>query len=126
MVPLLYKKNESKFIFVFTPERLIAYLSENNPVINYLLVDEAHKLLSETDTRAPLFYHALMIAKRKSINLYFSSPNVPNTDIFLQMVGNSVEETLSIKKTRLHKIVSLLIVFKKEHYTFLKMVRRMY
>ncbi|MEK4451014.1 DEAD/DEAH box helicase [Paenibacillus sp. FSL L8-0506] len=98
MVPLLYKKNESKFIFVFTPERLIAYLSENNPVINYLLVDEAHKLLSETDTRAPLFYHALMIAKRKSINLYFSSPNVPNTDIFLQMVGNSVEETLSIKE----------------------------
>lgn len=98
MVPLLYKQDETRFIFVFTPERLISYLSETNPVINYLLVDEAHKLLSETDTRAPLFYHALMIAKRKSINLYFSSPNVPNTDIFLKLVGNSLEETLSIKE----------------------------
>jgi superfamily II DNA or RNA helicase len=98
IVPLLYKQRDTRFIFVFTPERLISYLSESNPVINYLLVDEAHKLLSETDSRAPLFYHALMIAKRKSINLYFSSPNVPNTDIFLQLVGNSVEETLSIKE----------------------------
>lgn len=98
LVPPLYKKGDNKFIFVFTPERLISYLSESNPVINYLLVDEAHKLLSETDSRAPLFYHALMIAKRKSINLYFSSPNIPNTDIFLQLVGNSVEETLSIKE----------------------------
>lgn len=98
IVPLLYRQRDTRFIFVFTPERLISYLSESNPVINYLLVDEAHKLLSETDTRAPLFYHALMIAKRKSINLYFSSPNVPNTDVFLQLVGNSVEETLSIKE----------------------------
>lgn len=97
-VPLLYKQDNIRFIFVFTPERLISYLSESNPVINYLLVDEAHKLLSETDSRAPLFYHALMLAKRKSINLYFSSPNVPNTDIFLKLVGNSVEETLSIKE----------------------------
>lgn len=99
-VPLIYRREENKFIFVFTPERLVAYLSEvSNPVINYLLVDEAHKLLSETDTRAPLFYHALMLAKRKSINLYFSSPNIPNVDIFLQLVGNSTEETMSITET---------------------------
>lgn len=97
-VPLLYKKSDNKFIFVFTPERLISYLSDSNPVINYLLIDEAHKLLSETDSRAPLFYHALMIAKRKSINLYFSSPNIPNTDVFLRLIGNSVDETLSIKE----------------------------
>lgn len=99
VVPSLYKQENYKFIFVFTPERLISYLSDSNPVINYLLVDEAHKVLSETDTRAPLFYHALMLAKRKSINLYFSSPNIPNTEIFLQLVGNSTEETLAIKET---------------------------
>src|SRR5699024_9032235 len=95
----MYKQEDYKFIFVFTPERLISYLSEINPAINYLLVDEAHKVLSETDTRAPLFYHALMLAKRKSINLYFSSPNIPNTDISLQLIGNSTEESLSIKET---------------------------
>lgn len=126
MVPLLYKQNESKYIFVFTPERLIAYLSENNPVINYLLVDEAHKLLSETDTRAPLFYHALMLAKRKSINLYFSSPNVPNTDIFLQLVGNSVEETLSIKENSVAQNRFFIDCIKKEHYISRKTAKKMY
>lgn len=98
-VPFLFRQRDYKFIFVLTPERLISYLSEANPVINYLLIDEAHKLLSESDTRAPLFYHALMLAKRKSIKLYFASPNVPNTEIFLQLLGNSTEETLSIKET---------------------------
>ncbi|MEB2282593.1 DEAD/DEAH box helicase [Lysinibacillus xylanilyticus] len=95
-VPLLYKNKGYKYIFVFTPERLISYLSNDNPAINYVFVDEAQKLISENDSRAPLFYHALMLAKRKSVNLYFSSPNIINSDIFLQLFGNSVEETLSV------------------------------
>ncbi len=95
-VPLLYKNKGNKYIFVFTPERLISYLSNDNPAINYIFVDEAQKLITENDSRAPLFYHALMMAKRKSVNLYFSSPNIKNSDIFLQLFGNSTEETLSI------------------------------
>jgi hypothetical protein len=95
-VPLLYKNKGNKYIFVFTPERLISYLSNDNPAINYVFVDEAQKLITENDSRAPLFYHALMMAKRKSVNLYFSSPNIINSDIFLQLFGNSTEETLSV------------------------------
>ncbi|WP_339235120.1 DEAD/DEAH box helicase [Bacillus sp. FSL K6-1012] len=95
-VPTLYKNKGNKYIFVFTPERLISYLSNDNPAINYIFVDEAQKLISENDSRAPLFYHALMLAKRKSVNLYFSSPNIRNSEIFLQLFGNSTDETLSI------------------------------
>jgi hypothetical protein len=95
-VPLLYKNKGNKYIFVFTPERLISYLSNDNPAINYVFVDEAQKLISENDSRAPLFYHALMLAKRKSVNLYFSSPNITNSGIFLQLFGNSTDETLSV------------------------------
>ncbi|MGG3640026.1 DEAD/DEAH box helicase [Bacillus gobiensis] len=95
-VPLLYKNKGNKYIFVFTPERLISYLSNDNPAINYVFVDEAQKLITENDSRAPLFYHALMLAKRKSVNLYFSSPNIKNSEIFLQLFGNSTEETLSV------------------------------
>lgn len=95
-VPLLYKNEGNKYIFVFTPERLISYLSNDNPAINYVFVDEAQKLISENDSRAPLFYHALMLAKRKSVNLYFSSPNIINSGIFLQLFGNSTDETLSV------------------------------
>lgn len=97
-VPFLYKSKAKKYIFVFTPERLISYLSNDNPAINYIFVDEAQKLISDNDTRAPLFYHALMMAKRKSVNIYFSSPNVSNSEIFLQLFGNSTDETLSIKE----------------------------
>ncbi|USK56348.1 DEAD/DEAH box helicase [Cytobacillus solani] len=95
-VPLLFKNKGYKYIFVFTPERLISYLSNDNPAINYVFVDEAQKIISENDSRAPLFYHALMMAKRKSVNLYFSSPNITNSEIFLQLFGNSTDETLSI------------------------------
>ncbi|GIO23468.1 DEAD/DEAH box helicase [Oceanobacillus sp. J11TS1] len=99
-VPLLYRKEDNRFIFVFTPERLISYFADsNNPSINYLFVDEAHKLLSSKDQRTPLLYHALMQAKRKSVKLYFASPNVPNTEVFLQLFGNSIEESTSITES---------------------------
>lgn len=89
-----------KYIFVFTPERLISYLMDsNNPKIDYLFVDEAHKLLSFQDTRTPLLYHSLVLAKRKSINIFFASPNIPNTDVFLELINNSTEESISIKES---------------------------
>lgn len=99
-VPLLYRGEGNKFILVMTAERLITYLSDsNNPAINYLFVDEAHKLLNQKDQRTPLLYHALMQAKRKSVKLYFASPNVPNAEVFLQLFGNSTEENSSITES---------------------------
>jgi len=99
-IPLLYRKKEHKFLLVMTAERLISYFSDvNNPPINYLFVDEAHKLLNEKDPRTPLLYHALVLAKRKSVKLYFASPNIPNTDIFLKLLGNSTDENSSIKES---------------------------
>ncbi len=100
MVPYIYKNRRLKYVFVFTPERLIAYLSEkDNPVINYMFVDEAHKIISEKDSRSPLYYHAILMAERKSIKLYFASPNIPNTDIFLQLFEKSTDEQMIIKES---------------------------
>lgn len=54
-IPKVIKKQDEKYIFIFTPERLIAYfLDATNPKIDYLFVDEAHKLLSVKDTRTLL------------------------------------------------------------------------
>ena len=97
-VPLFYKKDNMHFIFVFTPERLLAYLAErDNPKIDYLLIDEAQKIISEKDSRSPLYYHAILQAERKSIKLYFSSPNIPNPDVFLKVFEKSTDEHLSIR-----------------------------
>lgn len=100
VVPTIYKSRMLKYIFVFTPERLIAYLGEKeNPVINYMFVDEAHKIIAERDSRSPLYYHAILLAERKSIKLYFASPNIPNTDVFLQLFEKSLDEQMTIKES---------------------------
>lgn len=97
IIPKVFLNQDNKYIFIFTAERLILYFTDkNNPQIDYLFVDEAHKLLSKKDTRTPLLYHALVLAKRKSVNIYFASPNISNAGVFLEMINNSTDESMSI------------------------------
>ncbi len=99
-VPETFRAEEKKFIFIFTPERLIAYLADfNNPKIGYLFIDEAQKVTSPNDTRSPLYYHAILQAERKSIKLYFASPNIPNPEVFLKLFEKSTEEAKSVKSS---------------------------
>jgi superfamily II DNA/RNA helicase len=79
---------EQHYIFVLTPERLLSYLSQKkNPSIAYLFIDEAHKLAAEKDSRAVTAYSAISKALRRNpnLNLYFSSPNVSNPEVFLKL-----------------------------------------
>lgn len=79
---------EQHYIFVLTPERLLSYLSQKkNPNIAYLFIDEAHKLAAEKDSRAVTAYSAISKALRRNpnLNLYFSSPNVANPEVFLKL-----------------------------------------
>lgn len=93
-IPALYRNK--KFIFVFTPERLISYFSnKKNPNISTMIIDEAQNIIAE-DERSPMFYHAITLAQQKSVNLYFASPNIPNPSIFLELVGSSTEESQRI------------------------------
>jgi len=79
---------EQHYIFVLTPERLLSYLSQKeNPFFAYLFIDEAHKLAAEKDSRAVTAYSAISMALRRNsnLNLYFSSPNVSNPEVFLKL-----------------------------------------
>lgn len=99
-VPIIYRKNNFKYIFVFTPERLISYFANrDNPIINYMFVDEAQKIISKKDSRSPLYYHAVLQAERKSVKLYFASPNIPNAEIFLELFEKSSEEKMVIEES---------------------------
>lgn len=94
-IPQYIKNKEHRYIFVFTPERLISYISEKgNPPIEYLFVDEAHKLVSEKDTRSPLYYHAILQTQKKSVRLYFASPNISNPEIYLKIFDRSPDEAI--------------------------------
>ncbi|MFT8849959.1 MAG: DEAD/DEAH box helicase [Leuconostoc pseudomesenteroides] len=93
-IPALFK--DKRFIFVLTPERLLSYFAnKNNPTISTMIIDEAQNIVS-SDERSATFYHAITLAEQKSIKLYFASPNVPNPEVFLELVGNSTDESKSI------------------------------
>lgn len=99
-IPSYNRDENTRYIFIFTPERLIAYLSDNsNPKIDYLFIDEAQKIIAEKSSRSALYYHAILQAERKSIKLYFCSPNIPNPNIFLQIFEKSTDECLSLKNS---------------------------
>jgi len=97
-IPSLFRNEDNKYIFVFTPERMISYLSDiTNPKIDYLFIDEAQKIIKEKDTRSPLYYHAILQAERKSIKLFFSSPNISNPEVFLKIFEKSTDEKIHIQ-----------------------------
>jgi DNA replication protein DnaC len=65
-VPKTFDHEDNRYIFVFTPERLISYLSDsNNPRIGYLFVDEAHKVVAEQDSRPSLLSFNITGRKKK-------------------------------------------------------------
>lgn len=87
-----------RYIFVMTPERLLSYISnKENPVINYLFVDEAHKLAAEKDYRSITMYLSIekSLKKYKELKVYFASPNVSNPEVFLELFQKSSRKTFS-------------------------------
>lgn len=116
-IPNIYMNKKNKFIFIFTPERLVTYLGNNeNPNIDYMFIDEAQKIISDKDTRSPLYYHAILLAQRKSVKLYFSSPNIPNTDIFLELFEKSQEEKTVINENPVNQNKFYIDLFENKFY----------
>jgi Superfamily II helicase len=85
----------NNFVLVLTPERLLSYISQKeNPPIGYLFIDEAHKIANEKDLRSITSYNAISATLKKypNINLYFSSPNVTNPQVFLELFNKDVSQ----------------------------------
>ena len=75
-------------ILVLTPERLL-YLLISRPDlrIDYLFIDEAHKL-SGKNSRGPFYYKVVdMLLKRDHRpHFVFASPNIPNPEVYLKLL----------------------------------------
>lgn len=76
------------FILVLTPERLL-YLLIGKPElqIDYLFVDEAHKM-SGKNSRGPFYYKTIDMLKNRDNppHFIFASPNVPNPEVYLRLL----------------------------------------
>ena len=80
---------ENKYVFIMTPERFL-YLIINYPDldINYVFIDEAQKI-SELDGRSAYYYKIINMLKNKETHFLFASPNNPNPNIYLKLLGNN-------------------------------------
>lgn len=83
---------ENNYIAVLTPERLYYSLITNKGrekqiEFSQIFIDEAHKI-SEKDKRSIIYYKILeMIKSRPNYRVYFSSPVIPNPDIYLELTN---------------------------------------
>ncbi len=81
-------EGDHNFIFVLTPERLLYLLiSRPNIRLDYVFIDEAHKISAET-RRAAFYYQVVSILQHRTEppKFVFSSPNIPNPDEFLKLL----------------------------------------
>lgn len=82
-----------KYIFVMTPERLMYLLiAFKDMPIEYVFVDEAQKI-SSIDGRSAFYYKVIsMLGHREQRpHFVFASPNLPNPEIYLQLVPHAVD-----------------------------------
>ena len=85
------------FIFVLTPECLLYLLSAKpNLRFDYVFFDESHKVTGQ-NSRAPFYYQVVTILQQRFPlpKFIFASPNVPNPEVFLRLLGQKTEEAQS-------------------------------
>jgi len=118
-------QQKHNFILVLTPERLL-YLMLDKPdfAIQILFIDEAHKISSK-DKRSPFYYKVVDILTRKNngndIKVFFSSPNIPNPNVYLKLVPNkeeSQESSLVLKYSPVSQIKFLVNLLNGNRYVY--------
>ena len=81
------------YVLVLTPERLLYLLiSKSELHIDYLFVDEAHKL-SGKNSRGPFYYKVvdMLLNRPQSPHFIFASPNIPNPQVYLRLMNDVIE-----------------------------------
>lgn len=82
---LFFKQENLNFIMVMTPERMLyTLISYPSLSIDYLFIDEAHKM-SEADGRSTFYFKVTdMLSQRdRKPHIILASPNIPNPDVYL-------------------------------------------
>ncbi|HEE6560272.1 TPA: DEAD/DEAH box helicase [Acinetobacter baumannii] len=100
---VINNESKSSFVFILTPERLISLFAKNSSIkIDFLFIDEAHKLSfsSIDDTRSLTAYTAIDKALERcpNIKLIFSSPNIANPEIFLELFGKDITNSIKVQE----------------------------
>jgi replicative superfamily II helicase len=94
-------EDDISYILIYTPERLMSFLSQNNNLIlDIAFIDEAHKLTANDD-RSITEFSAIqnLLYKNENINLYFSSPNISNPEVYLREFQKDTINSIKIEES---------------------------
>ncbi|MCG7296631.1 DEAD/DEAH box helicase [Corynebacterium afermentans] len=98
-IPTFLESEAGATVFVLTPERLLRLLKKPHRRVAYLIIDEAHRVVSENDQRSPVFYHAIdQVMKRHNPRTIFSSPVVGNPELLPGIFGAETSERLLVEE----------------------------
>ena len=96
------------FIFVLTPERMLYLLIKKPGIhIDYLFVDEAHKL-SGKNGRGPFYYKVvdMLLHREDRPHFIFAAPNIPNPEVYLRLLTDLIDAKDNTADSRLVSIYS--------------------
>lgn len=82
-------ETKHNYIFVLTPERMLYILIDDSDLkIDYLFVDEAHKI-SSGDKRSAFYYKVInkLEERHSNTHIIFASPNIPNPQVYLDTLS---------------------------------------
>ena len=82
-------ETKHNYIFVLTPERMLYILIDDPDLkIDYLFVDEAHKI-SSGDKRSAFYYKVInkLEERHSDTHIIFASPNIPNPRVYLDTLS---------------------------------------
>lgn len=118
-LPPILREMYDRTIFVLTPERLIRYLSSPAREIAFLIVDEAHKVVAQNDTRSPLYYHAISQATlRYDTKLLFASPGIENPGLLLTLFDQTGSDSLTVRERTVAQHRYFVDLVKREQFHF--------
>lgn len=90
-------EHQVNYIMVYTQERFLSHLINSDITVDYVFIDEAHKLFNE-DTRSMLLFRILDILKNQDStpNIYFSAPLIRNPNEFLNLLPEVGKRSSSV------------------------------
>ena len=104
-------EKKHNYVFVVTPERMHYILLDHKDLrIDYLFVDEAHKISSD-EKRSTFYYKVIEQLEDRGLDTHiiFASPNIPNPRVYLETISDAVgrSEDLSIVASKFAPVSQL-------------------
>lgn len=93
------EEDNVNYIMIYTQERFLMHLTNLSLNIDYVFIDEAHKIFYR-DKRSMYFYKIIDILNNfsKIPNIIFSAPLIENPDEFLKLLPNTLGKSSKVFK----------------------------